>query len=311
MSRARPAFWWLLAGPVVVLTAVLVRLFPYMAITDPSGSRTLVVEGWMDPDMLQEAARTALDSGYSKIYTTGTVRSFSYYLEPGEALELDAEKPWAGRIAIDASGVDGAGFRLLSGPDTILDQAVSGAPTIYRASLPRPEQRLRVVAWNVPMHAGVPELFIRMLAVEGVNVNRTLVQSRFVRTDGRTEPAWPTYAHAARATLIADGVPADRITAVPAFGDPKSRSWANAHAFAQQAHADGLRAFDIATAGVHARRSRDLFRTACGPNVRVGVIALNDPYCTRSNWWKSFRGWYTVLKELLGATEVQAVEIAK
>ena len=106
-------------------------------------------------------------------------------------------------------------------------------------------------------------------------------------------------------------MPPDRIIDVPAYGYPRSRTWGNAHAFAIQAHTDSITAFDIATVGVHARRSRDLFQLACGPDVRVGVIPLPDPYCTKANWWKSFRGRYTMLKEVIGAPEAQAVEISR
>jgi hypothetical protein len=67
----------------------------------------------------------------------------------------------------------------------------------------------------------------------------------------------------------------------------------------------------VATTGVHARRSRNLFQLACGPGVKVGVVALADPWCTRGNWWKSYRGWATVLKEVIGVPEAQAVEISK
>ena len=68
MSRKRPAFWWLLAGPLVVVSAVLYLAFPFLAITETSGGKTLVVEGWMDPGALQQAAQLALDSGYTKVF---------------------------------------------------------------------------------------------------------------------------------------------------------------------------------------------------------------------------------------------------
>ena len=192
-----------------------------------------------------------------------------------------------------------------------MDQAVTAAPSLFRGRIRIPVQAIRVVARPLPMEPGVPEIFIRAMEANGVNVHLLQRESRFIRPDGSTSPAWPTYAGSARAALITAGIPEERITAVPAFGEPKSRSWANAHAFALQAHADGITACDIATVGVHARRSRDLFQTACGPGVRVGVIALHDPYCTRGNWWKSYRGWYTLLKEVFGASEVQAVEITQ
>ncbi|MBK8580609.1 MAG: hypothetical protein IPL86_01820 [Flavobacteriales bacterium] len=311
MSRKRPAFWWLLAGPLVVVSAVLYLAFPFLAITETSGGKTLVVEGWMDPGALQQAAQLALDSGYTKVYTTGTVRAFSYYLEPREAVLVTLHDPQPGRIIVDVSGTTGAGFYLITGNDTLLDQVVGAQPRVFSCDAGRNVEQLRIEAWDIPMEPGTPEIFIRMLDVNGKNAHLLQRASEMIRPDSTIGPGRPTYAHSARADLIGFGVPADRITAVPAFGDPPSRSWANAHAFSLQAHAEGITACDVATVGVHARRSRALFQTACGPDIDVGVIALHDPFCTRANWWTSWRGWYTLLKEVLGAPEAQAVEATR
>ena len=311
MSRKRPAFWWLVAGPLVVAGAVLFWAFPFLAITETSGGKTLVVEGWMDPGALQEAAQLAMDSGYTKVYTTGTVRTFSYYLQPKEAVEVTLHDARPGRFTVDVSGTTGAGFYLIAGADTLLDQGVDPEPHAYNANAGRPVEQLRVVAWDIPMQPGSPEIFVRVLEVNGQNAHLLQRTTEIIHPDGSTAPGRPTYAHSARAELIAFGLPAERITAVPAFGDPPSRSWANAHAFSVQAKSDGITACDVATVGVHARRSRALFRTACGPGINVGVVALYDPYCTRANWWKSLRGWYSLLKEVLGAPEAKAVKATR
>ncbi len=307
----RNVYRWVAAGPLLALLAVLLWAWPYMAITEPSGAKVLVVEGWMDPPALEEAARMALDSGYSKVYTTGTVRPFAHYLGPGEAVVTRMAMPAKGNLAVDVSGIDGAGFLLIADNDTVLDQAVTAEPTLYHAVAPHPVDSLRIQAW--PMHSRVtgPEIFVRILEVGGWNVNVLQRDSRYIHADGKAEPAPSTFAHSAMDALVRMGVPADRITAVPAYGDPRSRSWGNAHAFGIQAAKDGITAFDVATTGVHARRSRNLFRLACGEQTNVGVIALTDPYCTRSNWWKSRRGWGTLLKEVFGAGEAQAVEVKK
>ncbi|MBK9420228.1 MAG: hypothetical protein IPN44_04150 [Flavobacteriales bacterium] len=311
MSRTRPVFWWLLAGPVVVIAAVLIWAFPFLAITETSGGKTLVVEGWMDPGALQEAAQLAMDSGYTKVYTTGTVRSFSYYLQRKEAVEVTLHDPQPGRIAVDVSGTTGAGFYLIAGNDTLLDQAVTAQPSVFTVDAGRNVEQVRVVAWDIPMAHGTPEIYIRMLDVNGKNAHLLQRNTELIHPDGTTSPGLPTYAHSARAELMGSGLPAERIIAVPAYGDPPSRSWANAHAFSVQAKADGVTACDVATVGVHARRSRALFRTACGPGINVGVVALYDPFCTRTNWWTSWRGWYSLLKEVLGAPEAKAVRIAR
>lgn len=311
MIRRRNGFWWVLAGPLVVLGAVLWGAFPFLAVTATSRAKVLVVEGWMDPGALQEAARLALDSGYTKIYTTGTVRPFAYYLAPAEGIALEMHDPAPGPVKINASGTTGAGFTLWADGDTLMHQAVTAMPQDYQAALPRPAAHLRIAAWPIAMEKGVPEIYVGAFTLAGRNANLLQRRSWFTFPDLPAAPAWPTYAQSARAALIGHGVPANRIIAVPAYGAPRSRSWGNAHAFGIQAKKDGITAFDLATVGVHARRSRELFRAACGPKVQVGVIALNDPFCTRANWWRSFRGWYTVMKEVVGAPEAQAVEMKR
>jgi hypothetical protein len=310
-KNKRTAYRWVAAGPVVVLLAVMIWAWPYMAITQRSGGKVLVVEGWMDPPAFAEAARLALDSGYTRLYTTGTVRPFSYYLAPKEAVQAVCTEPVMGRLTVEVAGNNGGGFFLIADGDTLLDQAIGPLPLAYHAEVAHPARALRVVAWAMPMDPGEPEVFLSQLTIGGVNLNLLQEESRFIRPDGSSIPAWPTYAHSAKAALEQLGIPAASITAVPALGEPRSRSWGNAHAFGLQARMDGLTAMDVATTGVHARRSRNLFQLACGPGVKVGVVALADPWCTRGNWWKSYRGWATVLKEVIGVPEAQAVEISK
>src|SRR5690606_29104878 len=184
---------------------------------------------------------------------------------------------------------------LIAGQDTLLDAAVAGRPHPYEVVLATAVDRIRFVAWPMALEAGTPALFVRSMTIDGRNINYYQRRSWFTFPDALAEPAWPTFAQSARSQLIAAGVPAGIITAVPAYGKPRSRTWGNAHAFGIHAREEGITAFDVATVGVHARRSRNLFRTACGPSSQVGVIALTDPYCTKNNWWRSYRGWITVL----------------
>jgi len=310
MRKYRRLLWWALAGPLVALVATVLWAFPFLAITAPSGSKVLVVEGWMDPGALQEAAALAVDSGYRHIYTTGTVRPFAYLLNDGEGLELELQAPAQGKLDLEVAGNIGAGFILLADGDTLLSSAVAPDPRLFRATAPRPLHRLRFMARENPSWHG-PAIFIRALSLNGTNVNYLQRASWFIRPGQAPQPAWPTYAQSARSELIGMGIPESIITAVPAYGEPRSRSWGNAHAFSIQAAKDGITAFDVATVGVHARRSRSLFQRACGPSANVGVIALNDPYCTRENWWKSVRGWFTLLKEVAGAPEADAVSLKR
>ncbi len=309
--RRSSLFWWVVVGPLVVLGAITAEAFPYMAITEPSGSKVLVVEGWMDPEALQEAAELVRDSSYAQVYTTGTVREFAYYLSSQEGISVELHDPVEGSLNVTVSGNTGAGFLLIAGADTLLDQAVTPRPENYRTRLAVPTDHIRVVAWALPMAPDAPELYVSGLTTNGSNINLYQRRSWFTFPDAMAKPAWPTYAQSARSALIRSGIAPELITAVPAYGKPRSRSWGNAHAFGIKLRGEGITAFDVATVGVHARRSRNLFQAAAGPSVRVGVIALTDPHCTKANWWKSYRGWYTMLKEVVGAPEAQAVELTR
>lgn len=310
--KRRHLLWWIVAGPCAVLLAIMVVAHPYLAITERSGGDVLVVEGWMEMPQLKEAVPLALDARYTHVYTTGTVRPFTYYLRQNEGIDVVLRKPAQGELSINVSGVDAAGFTVTAGNDTVLHRAVTGAPQLFRTRLDRPVEQLRVTAWNtntIDPHSD--DIFILSFRVGGTDLHELQRETLFIRPEGRMEHAWPTYAHRAKGLLMEYGVPEERITAVPTWGHPDSRTWANASTFGVRAREDGVTAFDIATVGVHARRSRALFQQACGPDVRVGVISIPDPYCTATNWWRSKRGWATLLKEVIGSPEAQAVELTR
>lgn len=310
--KRRHLFRWIIAGPLAVLLVVLFFAHPYLAVTAPSGGRVLVVEGWMEREQLEKAALLALNGRYDSIYTTGTVRPFTYYLKNNEGLDVVLKDPADGEVRVNASGTSGAGFTLTAGTDTLLHQEVTAQGITYTARTKGPITQLRLMAWNRNViDANTDDVFIQFMRVAGTNVNHVQRTTVFLRPGGGGDAGWPTYAHRARAMLIEFGVPAERIQAVPSWGHPDSRSWANANAFAEHAHAAGIHACDVATSGVHARRSRALFRQACGPSVNVGVISIEDPQCTAGNWWRSVVGWVRMLKEVVGSPEAQAVELTR
>ncbi|HMN04090.1 MAG TPA: hypothetical protein PKD45_00010 [Flavobacteriales bacterium] len=313
--KARPPrrsrlLWWFIAGPLVALLSTTLWAWPYLAVTGTTGAKVLVVEGWLDPGAMAEAAQLIGDSSYTQIYTTGTVRPFAYLLSNGEGIAVDLEGPEEGKIEVEATGLPGSGFFLISGADTLLNEPVTAEMYVFPV-VAATNGHLHLQSWGSPGSGMAQQIFVRSMTLGGRNIHQLQRRTWFTRPGDVSLPAWPTYAQSARSELIGLGVPAAAITAVPAYGSPRSRSWGNAHAFGIQARIDGVEAFDVASLGVHARRSHKLFQTAVGKGVQVGVIALTDPYCTRANWWKSFRGWFTVLKEVMGAPEAEVVELKR
>jgi hypothetical protein len=310
MKRGR-FFFWLIAGPVAVLAAMLVAAHPYLAVTERSGGDVLVVEGWMAQEHLEHVPRWVDSLRYERVYTTGSIRPFAYYLKIGEAIEVRFAQAVQGRIAITVAGVPGAGFRITADDDTLMEQAVETGGSEFLSDREINAASLRIASTHSGSgDPGLDNIFIKQLRI-GLD-DAHLVQDTvlFIRRDGRGEPAWPTYAHQSAAALRKLGVRAE-VIAVPSWGKPDSRSWANASYFGLRAKSDGLRSFDVMTVGVHGRRSRELFRRACGPNVQVGVISLEDPECPRNGWWRKRNGWLQMLKEIGGNAEPIAVDLTR
>lgn len=69
-----PTIWgWLalLAAAAAVGAFAVLNLHGYLAMTRPVGARLLVVEGWMDPEGLDQAIAVFRSKGYERIVTSG------------------------------------------------------------------------------------------------------------------------------------------------------------------------------------------------------------------------------------------------
>lgn len=64
-------------------------------------------------------------------------------------------------------------------------------------------------------------------------------------------------------------------------------------------HPDWDKSIDIYSVGVHARRSRFLFKKALGEDFNVGIIAHTDRSFLADTWWKSSKGFRNVTNEML------------
>jgi hypothetical protein len=59
-------------------------------------------------------------------------------------------------------------------------------------------------------------------------------------------------------------------------------------------------AITVFTEETHARRSYLSFARAFGNSAEIGVAGCSDKEMNRSNWWKSRKGWRTILYETIG-----------
>ncbi len=174
-------------------------------------------------------------------------------------------------------------------------------------------------AWMAP-HApalGPDGAGARTLVVEGWLTEAELDQALATARGGRYERIlttggpigawagvrhWTTFAARAAdylATHAATGDPP--VFAVPAPQSTKDRTFLSAAMVGDWARRTGtaLPAVDLYSAGVHARRTRMLYRMALGPGVEVGVLAARPQEYDAGHWWRSSAGAKTVIGEAL------------
>lgn len=135
----------------------------------------------------------------------------------------------------------------------------------------------------------------------------TLGRQRYERviTSGGPITGWSehrNYAERAAAYLREQGVgetlPLD---AVPAPATAQDRTFASAVRVRDWARKSGLRleGIDVYTSGVHARRTRTLYRLAFGDAVAVGVRSAPPTEYDATRWWTTSEGVKTLLGEAI------------
>lgn len=290
----------MLFGSLIAAASIVALSFPFLAVNEPSGASVAVVEGWIEPEHMG-AVRTMLEEGgYERIYITGTPRNFSYTLRLGDTVVVELQRPMSGTLVVNACGGKHAEVLVLSGSRLVLRDELSDTCHDRAVQLTEPVSELRFT----PLHGSADEdwelLFLLYARIDGINLHALQRTVTIHRADGSRIPGTPSFADATAEALIMAGTPASRIVRLPTVMLGESRTWANAQRFAQEARATGIREVDIISFGIHARRSRVTYRTACGEGVAVGIRCIEDPELQRGSWWRSWTGWVKVLRELVG-----------
>ena len=156
----------------------------------------------------------------------------------------------------------------------------------------------------------------RTLVVEGWIDEHELVQAvaafkrgryeRVLTTGGPIEPwndvgGWGSFALRAAENLRTHGVSGVPVIALPAPESRQDRTYLSALMLREWVQRSGtaLDAIDLFSAGVHARRSRLLYRMALGDSVEVGVLAAEPKHFDARRWWTSSLGAKTTIGEAL------------
>jgi uncharacterized membrane protein YqiK len=123
-----------------------------------------------------------------------------------------------------------------------------------------------------------------------------------VVTGGYSDDRWSlrrtSFAQMARAALLQDGMPADRIVVAQATDEHSQRTYASAIATWNALLAMGERHnINVFTMAAHARRSRLVFAKSAPEGISVGVIAWMPPEYAQEPWWHSSERGEDLIKE--------------
>ena len=97
------------------------------------------------------------------------------------------------------------------------------------------------------------------------------------------------------------GVPPELVQMVPSRVLRRDRTYTSAVALRDWFRANGVpvERLNVATEAPHARRTQLLFQRAFGRDVRVGVIAIQNPDYDPKRWWRYSEGVREVIGEAL------------
>jgi len=119
---------------------------------------------------------------------------------------------------------------------------------------------------------------------------------------------WPddrrfaSYAERAADYLKRRGLTDATVVAVPAPATDHDRTYLSATTVRDwlDSNASSTAALDLFTLGVHARRTRAVYRLAFGPRVEIGVLAARPADWDVDHWWRTSGGVKAVLAEAIG-----------
>jgi hypothetical protein len=152
------------------------------------------------------------------------------------------------------------------------------------------------------MEGWIPEDGIRRaIALADQNHYALIITSGQEIEKGLDISQYGDYANLAAERLVALGYKGTNIVKAPSPKVPKDRTYHSALAVHEYLLKNtNYRSIDLLTESVHARRSWYLFRRACRPEIKVGVIANKSPDFDAKYWWRSSNGVRTVLNEAIG-----------
>ena len=286
----------------------------------PDSADVLVVEGWLQKEALDKAKVEFQKNNYKLLITTGFPYNDGFRMGSGGIAQFNVQnqvKPASESIYTIIITIRGTQVNDVYS-HVILYADTSRFGDCY--STRRKKEHTFIVKLNVPPKSIVLNFDNdaytnnqdRDLYLYSVRVNDCILHAdnpqvalyddwndpdSFIRFLGHS-----TAIDAAN-YLISIGIPDSLIVPIETQGKAMSKTYASAidvrQHFVETVHSD-KRSITVLSKGIHSRRSYYSYKKAFGSSVCVGVISISDESITRFNWWKSLKGWSTVLYELGG-----------
>jgi hypothetical protein len=110
-----------------------------------------------------------------------------------------------------------------------------------------------------------------------------------------------TFAELGASRLVALGFKGTNLVKIPTPRSRKDRTYHSGLAVRDYLLTNTTyRSIDLISDSVHSRRSWLLYREACAPQIKVGIIAASSAEFEKEAWWKTSNGVRFVLSEIIG-----------
>jgi hypothetical protein len=316
-----------LVGSVILCISVIAiaalclhNAYDYLSISRPGEPGILVVEGWLHRDGLLEAKEEFIRRKYRKIITTGFPNTDGFMMGSNgrlifaikDIIVRSADNTYSITLTIRGTKANKEypHFSLFADSTIIGDD--------YTA------RRKKTFTWTVTLDSPPDSIMMefdndlytryrdRDITVFSISVNNRVFNTDngsvvcYFRRNGRYylyQRLSPNSARDAAEYLKVLGIPDSLIIPVVTTRKPKSRTYATALEVKQwmDLHPTGTRhELTVFSQGPHARRSYILYKKAFGTSADIGILSGNIREYNSANWWKSIRGWKSVLYETAG-----------
>ena len=188
------------------------------------------------------------------------------------------------------------GLLLLVVVSSLLVWCVTQTLHSFLACTDRVEARLLVVEGWV----GEDDLGEILREFEDGSYERLCITGLPLTRAGRFIP-YETHAALTAACLIEEGADKDKLVVAPGPDVDRHRTFESLRALRAKLASEGVevRAMNVYTNGVHARRTQLVAQKVFGSEVDMGVVALEPVSYDSSRWWATSAGLKTVVMETI------------